>query len=635
MISACLLFVWLVAMCLTTDAFIAPATFATQRAHCSATPRPQSTTIVPSSTALGNKLWKRLEVEEDEEPMWYLLNCVAGLEMDLLRQCRMACEGMEDAIKFVVPTETKTRSHGANRMVTETKVKYQGYVFAKLRLCEEVYEAIQSLDLCRSWMGTVNHKGYKKLPPAPLALNEMEVENFGLEEVEEGIEEKDEMDEDGVIVDSDDEDDKKKQVDEKALEVYQGLRVEDMVKVTTKGKFYDEDGIVRRLKDGKIFVRFYTYGTMFEEWLDPSDVRKLTELEVLRGLSGPTQPITQRDFDGPQVRFDGRRGDGDLRRSLTSTARGGPQQRNRRQDRVANRYGRGEDRDFFGRTEEERRREEKNWNWYKDQQGSQRGGRNVGADDGEWNVRAGSKDSGDWALGDVDSQWGRKPQRQERRERNRVDNRRTEAAIEGNDNWSAFVSSAGDSTGDAKESSDDFFDSLVKDLSNDLGAGSYDNRQSKAVDKSDEDEFFASLMSDLTGETAPAKEPRRKERKSPTPVMEPSAEDDDFFASLQAELGDSLDDDVFEDNGGEADDFFAQLEAELATERGAEPVPTSETAAKHKPESPSAPSPSKSTSPNLEACTVPVLKEMLRERGLKVGGKKSELIERLQSARRD
>ena len=100
--------------------------------------------VTPSSTALYMaKLWDRLGIEEDDEPMWYVLNCVAGLEIDLLRQCRQRCEGMEDVVKFVVPTEKKTRSHGASRMVTETKVKYQGYVFAKLRLCPETYQAVQ------------------------------------------------------------------------------------------------------------------------------------------------------------------------------------------------------------------------------------------------------------------------------------------------------------------------------------------------------------------------------------------------------------------------------------------------------------------------------------------------------------
>jgi hypothetical protein len=101
-------------------------------------------TVVASTTRLfENKLWDRMEIEEDEEPMWYVLNCVAGLEIDLLRQCRQRCEGMEDVVKFVVPMVTNTRSHGANKMVKDTKVKYQGYVFAKLRLCPKTYEAIQ------------------------------------------------------------------------------------------------------------------------------------------------------------------------------------------------------------------------------------------------------------------------------------------------------------------------------------------------------------------------------------------------------------------------------------------------------------------------------------------------------------
>ena len=123
----------------------------------SSSPRGSTTTTTTTTTTrLYNRLWNRLQVEEDEEPFWYLINCVAGLEMDLLRQCRLACKDMPDAYKFIVPTEIKTRSHGANRMVTETKVKYQGYVFAKLRLCPEVYEAIQgyvfSFENCLFWV---------------------------------------------------------------------------------------------------------------------------------------------------------------------------------------------------------------------------------------------------------------------------------------------------------------------------------------------------------------------------------------------------------------------------------------------------------------------------------------------------
>ena len=263
-------------------------------------------------------------------------------------------------------------------------------------------------------MGTVNHKGYKKLPPAPIALNELEVEKFGLEEWEDDDEDEEE-DLTGVIVDIEDEEDMKSKIDEEAVKAFEGLKVEDMVKVIAKGKFQNEDGIIRRLKDGRILVRFYTYGTMFEEWMAPGDVRKLTELEVLRGLSGPTQPITQQDFDNS-----GRGGYGGRERRDREPMFGG-NQRNRRQDRVANRYdsrGKRSDNEHY-----EQQRNDSNWNWYQEQQQQQRQTGRTTTRDGSTNIRAGSDRGGsrdDWALGDVDSQWGRggdRPQGDRRRSR--------------------------------------------------------------------------------------------------------------------------------------------------------------------------------------------------------------------------
>jgi len=612
---------------------------------------------ITTTTRLEAKLWDRLEIEEDEEPMWYLLNCIAGLELDLLNQCRAKCADMPDAIKFVVPTELKTRSHGANRMVTETKVKYQGYVFAKLRLCPEVYEAIQQLDLCRSWMGTVNHKGYKKLPPAPVALNEVEVENFGLEE--EDFEDEENDDEDAVIVDSDEEEvTVKDPVDEEALKVYLGLKVEDMIKVTAKNKFYNEDGIVRRLKDGKILVRFYTYGTMFEEWLDPQDVRKLDGEELLKGLSGPSQPVTQRDFEEPKDNRDwGDRRGGGLRQGLMSNVSGARGPRNTRQDRAA----RGDSyrRDMFGRTEDERRREEKNWKWYQEKQRNQDSRAPVsGRVDDEWNFQGQSRRNradNDSALRDVDSQWGRQSQRQQRKEqrtRNTPETRRVKSAVDGDDDWSAFVSPA---SAPAKSEEDAFFASLMEDLSDDLGSSSNDGgpstKQQPKKDTKNDDDFFASLMSELSDEGGTTQATKKV---SASKVS--GGGEDDFFAALEAELGTAFE---RKGDGGSADDddddFFAMLEAEMnpnkSSEVKSEPMgeesfpdfelsdfmgpsealPVSDTLTSPK-EKPSAPSPSAATSSSggdLNKNTVPQLKEMLRERGLKVSGKKSELIERL------
>jgi transcription antitermination factor NusG len=653
-----------------------------------------------STSLAANKLWDRLSIEEDEEPMWYLLNCVAGLEIDLLRQCRMACEEMPDAIKFVVPTEIKTRSHGASRMVTEVKVKYLGYVFAKIRLCPEVYEELQELDLCRSWMGTVNHKGHKKLPPAPQALNEIEVENFGLEEVEWTEEE---VDESGVILDTAEQEAKtnkgKPKVDEEALKVYLGLRVDDMVKVTAANKFFDEDGIVRRLKDGRIFVRFYTYGSMFEEWLNPEDMRKLSEEEAIVGLTGASKPISQDDIDG-KTQDDSSPTDDwgrpiNDQRGLGGNTRGANGDlRNRRQDRVE----RGDSSDRGRQSEESRN--EKNWNWYKDQQQPQ--GRGDGSADPN-GVRRNRAGNDEFAQGDVDSQWGRKPQQQQQQRpqqreqrpqqprpqqpRNRQDNRQTQDAMDGSADWSSFVSPAGGSS-KKDPKSDDFFESLMTDLSKDLGPSQQAQTGSRGNnDQKSEDDFFASLMSELSDEpsgaapVAPAPSPERRERAPATSPQQSERErrpvrstdsrsrreeprslttdaDEDFFASLEAELGNAFEDTKPKSagsGGDDSDDFFAKLEAELtpsASEKSRKaasdvkdvlnlkqeptqvapsvvsdpsPAPKKVRGGSPKPES----SNGGSASSDLGKCTVPVLKEMLKERGLKVSGKKADLIERL------
>eukprot|EP00957_Ditylum_brightwellii_P077822 5914226-Ditylum_brightwellii.AAC.1 len=48
-------------------------------------------------------------------------------------------------------------------------------------MCSATYESLHALALTRSWIsGTVKQRGYKKLPPVPVALNEDEVKKFGL-----------------------------------------------------------------------------------------------------------------------------------------------------------------------------------------------------------------------------------------------------------------------------------------------------------------------------------------------------------------------------------------------------------------------------------------------------------------------
>merc|ERR1719162_1270606 len=110
------------------------------------------------------------------------MNCIVGSELQLLAQAKHTTLNIPAVEKLVVPTGRHLRSHG-KRNVVEIKVAYPGYVFCKMRLTVETYEALQGLPLCRSWMaGTVNLKGWTKIPPAPVALGDDEVVKFrGLE----------------------------------------------------------------------------------------------------------------------------------------------------------------------------------------------------------------------------------------------------------------------------------------------------------------------------------------------------------------------------------------------------------------------------------------------------------------------
>jgi len=555
---------------------------------------------------------------------WYLINCVAGVELDLLNQCRYVCEQKDFpktiVEKFVVPTERHLRSHGDKRKVVDVKVRYPGYLFCKIRLVEDVYEILQELELARSWMGTVNRKGHKKLPPAPLPLNEEEVKKFkGLEEAQELFEDMFGGDYTGRADTGAD-----------LLAAYKGYDVGQMVKVLS-GNFEGEDGTVRRLKSGQLMVRMFTYGQTFDEWMDPDTIRPMTDLEVMRGMSGPTAPINQDQFDvsigkkdPPMESSFGDDGGAPQTSGLLQNAGIAPG-RNRREDRVA----RGETgpRDMFGRTAEDMKKEEQNWLEYREKQRAGQGGgeRDVDAA-AEQVVQPKKKKDGppkgkdtwgiversSWTGGEYGFEADSEQEERERRfrtsqsyedrperggrggrgrdergsmggrgrggsERDERDRRPAQDSrgVRG-DRENDWVTKADDNSAGEE---DDFFNSLMSELSDDLsgdgseggsrsqGSARHDNAgpNTKPAEKSggSEDSFFENLMSELGGaldEPSP----------SSSGNGEKQLDDDDFFSSLEAELSQSLGDgnsgsgiESVEEESSVDNDFFSSLQKEM------------------------------------------------------------------------
>jgi transcription antitermination factor NusG len=654
-----------------------------------------------SSTTLNGKLWDKLEIEPDpldEEAGWYLMNCIVGSEMDLLAQAKYVTRDIATELveKLCVPTERKLRSHGKKQNVVEVKVMYPGYVFCKMRICAETYEPLQALDLCRSWMaGTVNQKGYKKLPPAPIALSDEEVAKFkGLEEQSDAMLEKFG---EGYTGRGDDGAD--------LIAQYEGYGVENMVKVL-EGNFKGEDGVVRRLKDGLIMVRLYTYGNVLDQWFKPNEIRPMTDAEAMKGLTGPTNAVNQDEFDisigkTPRSRDTGGRG---LRNELNNSMGGGG--RMRRQDRT----NRGETgrKDSFGRSEQEIKEEEQNWRQFREEQrASQQQKRGD-----MWGI----KERTSWDGGDNaaqfsdDGKW--KSGRQMRSDKKKMERENSTSqvqdAIDGGSDWDFFADSSSENESGDKGAEDDFFNSLMTELSDTLEETpekKKDNRKqektssSKSDNQSSEDDFFTDLMSQLSESVDDNSSGQNDSKRSDS--SEPAFSDDDFFASLEADLNESLqtdasekavnnnssgqndnkkssmdetpfsDDDFFaslesdlneslnkdssKNNSspsdqndffaglGEAlddssrnkgdkdslieDDFFASLESELGEALGEEEknVQVNESSDVSKISKPAKNAQTK----DLNKFTVPVLKDMLRERGLKLSGKKSDLIARL------
>ena len=172
---------------------------------------------------------------------------------------------------------------------------------------------------------------------------------------------------------------------------------------------------------------------------------------------------------------------------------------------------------------------------------------------------------------------------------------------------------------------DDFFAALEAEL------GTFDSQG--LLDNNGADDFFSNLEAEM----------KTVRPKSADASNQSSDDNVDFFAALESEMAASK---PIPAMSGTDIASFDEIDvgAVFGSESGEPPV--AKNVKEERPNDPplasshsskgikpkSSPMTSSSLAGDLGKCTVPVLKSMLKERGLKMTGNKSELIERLQEA---
>ena len=449
------------------------------------------------------------------------------------------------------------------------------------------------------------------MPTVPLPLNEEEVAKF------KGLEEQAEMFEDMFGGDYSGRHD----TGEDLLAQYAGYEPGQMVKVL-KGNFEGEDGTVRRLKDGQLMVRMFTYGQTFDNWFDPDAIRPLSDLEVMRGMSGPDKPITQDQFDVSigkkdasvlQDDFDTRDG----KSTLVQSSGAGPT-RNRKQDRIA----RGETgKDLFGRTPEEIKQEEANWLAYREEKRATQRVESTVTDsptikekikeDGPkkghdtWGiVERSSWDGGEFGFDNFvgeeraaqkrleemyqDRGEFRSYDRNQRGNRNSLDTRspqqRRDFSADSRQRFNRDDSNKGPRSDfrDRQQAGRDqrrplreppnkrFRDGDKFDRSRRVKELDWASKSQAVNNKNDSDDFFSNLMKELKDDVDSSSQrgrgTRRHDNAGSNEKTQNNSNEDSFFENLMSELGSSLEPKP-QTKGQDAsdDDFFASLESELSS----------------------------------------------------------------------
>ena len=242
-------------------------------------PEPRPPWPARAAAAVGAPLSPRRDVAaratspdfDDDEPgelRWYILEVVNGQETWVQEAVEnsIAAAGLEHLVdRLLVPVDRVAATYG-KKVYQKEKILYPGYIYCHIRLNKPLWSAMVNSQKVINFIGV--DEGFAKtnskdiIPGVrgkitPMPLEDADVERM-LAFTRQG------------------------QVDDETAGQF---AVDDLVAILA-GRLRGETGVVRRLIDGKLMVRVLGYGQSMDIVLEPSEVRKLTPVEIETAAPG-------------------------------------------------------------------------------------------------------------------------------------------------------------------------------------------------------------------------------------------------------------------------------------------------------------------------------------------------------------
>ena len=213
----------------------------------------------PASFARGRSAEEDREVVPVVEDLgWYCIQVAAGSERFVQNMIGMVAEqnGWQQNITQVIAPMEKLLTSRGSKVGVEERAIYPGCVFVRMNMNGELHSTVMQINRVISFVGTdIAGLRRQRHHVLPQQMGDEEVERM-LKIVESGAE-------DPLLRGDAD-----------------GLAIGDMVRIVRGGGRGNEEGAIRSIRRGMLVVRCWGYGKYIDLQVRPQDVVKLTESEV-------------------------------------------------------------------------------------------------------------------------------------------------------------------------------------------------------------------------------------------------------------------------------------------------------------------------------------------------------------------